>query len=114
GDGEYLAQVERTASPSMATFYTNVLASEYVDWLAEYATPTQSIGRGSFVGQYRIQPSTSATVLDNADVIAELAAQITSGNLPPRTADTLYVVFFPRGFTITIGSDATSCVEVCG
>jgi hypothetical protein len=115
GSGNYLANVSSTSSPSMATFYQGVLNSPYIDWLTEYNTSTQSIGRGHFVGQYRITPSTSATAISDATIKAELSNQIAAGHLPAPTADargnnnTYYAVFFPHGFSITQGS-YSSCV----
>src|SRR5258708_23789031 len=35
-DGQFLAQVVHITTPSMATFYQQVLNSAYVDWLTEY------------------------------------------------------------------------------
>lgn len=111
-----------TATPSIASFYQSVLNSPYVDWLSEYDTvglpaPTsnQSIGRGAFVAQFTITPSTSATTIDDTTIQSELAAQIAAGVLPAPTTDvsgnnnTYYAVFFPFGTTITQGG-SSSCV----
>jgi len=130
GTGQYLPNVSSVTSPSMATFYQGVLNSPYVDWLTEYNTDipaagggpgtTQTIGRGSFVGQYTITPSpqNSGSPIDDTQVQAELAAQIQAGHLPAPTSDALgnnntyYAVFFPHGVTVTLGGSA-SCVLFC-
>src|ERR1700722_235546 len=56
GNGQILSQVKNTTTPSVATFYQQVLNSAYVDWLTEYNTnfsggTNQIIGRGAFVIQ---------------------------------------------------------------
>src|SRR5215831_17699265 len=74
GAGNYIPQVTSTDTPSMATFYQGVLNSPYVDWLSEYNTSTQSIGRGSFLTQATIFPSpaNNGTVIDDTQIQAEL------------------------------------------
>jgi len=127
GTGSYLPQVSSTSSPSMATFYQGVLNSPYVDWLNEYNTniiaaggtpgTNQSIGRGSFAGQYIITPSSANnhSSISDSNIQSELAAQIQAGNLPSPTIDaagntnTYYAVFFPHGKTI-MSDGSRSCV----
>jgi hypothetical protein len=122
GAGSYLPQVTSTSTPSMASFYQEVLNSSYVDWLTEYdttglPTPTssQTIGRGSFLHQYVITPSTTSTTVDDSTIQTEIAAQIAAGHLPAPTTDgngntnTYYAIFFPNGTTITQGG-TSSCV----
>ncbi|HET9597357.1 MAG TPA: hypothetical protein VFP65_17335 [Anaeromyxobacteraceae bacterium] len=120
GTGSFLPQVTSTASPSIATFYQGVLNSPYVDWLTEYDTSVaggtnQSIGRGSFFGQFVITPSVTAATITDAQIQSELAAQIAAGHLPAPTVDaagntnTYYAVFFPHGKTISQGG-SSSCV----
>lgn len=128
GAGSYLSNVSGTASPSIATFYQGVLNSAYVDWLdGDYNTVSpspaanttksnQHIGRGSFLRQVTITPSTSASSISDATIQSELAAQIQAGVLPAPTHDaagnnnTYYAVFFPPGKTITQGG-SSSCVS---
>ena len=128
GSGTYLPQVTSTATPSMATFYQQVLNSAYVDWLdQEYNTVSpspagnstktnQHIGRGSWSQQVQITPSTTASTIDDSKIQSELAAQIQAGHLPAPQHDaagnniTYYAVFFPHGKTITQGG-SSSCVS---
>ena len=120
GTGSYLPQVSSTVSPSMATFYQGVLNSAYVDWLSEYNTTvaggtSQTIGRGSFLQQATITPSTSASTVDDSTIQSELVAQINAGHLPAPVTDaagnvnTIYMIYFPHGKTITQGG-SSSCV----
>ena len=123
GSGSFLPQVTGTATPNMPTFYQGVLNSAYVDWLTEYNTTTvatprsnQVIGRGSFVQRITITPAAArnGTTISDANIQAELSAQIGAGTLPAPTADaagnnnTYYAVFFPHGKTITQGG-SNSC-----
>jgi len=131
GSGTYLPQVTSTSSPSMATFYQQVLNSSYVDWLSEYDTnitavdgspgTNQSIGRGSFVGQFQITPSAAndGTFISDAQIQSELAAQIAAGNLPAPTTDaagnnnTYYAVFFPREKAVSANGIDDICSGAC-
>jgi hypothetical protein len=121
GTGSYLPEVTSTATPSIATFYQQVTNSAYFDWLTEYNTSGgthagQAIGRGSFVQQVQITPSSgnNGTVISDASIQNELAAQITAGRVPAPTTDaagnnnTYYAIFFPHGKTITL-SGSNSC-----
>jgi hypothetical protein len=128
----WTANVDFTTQNQIKGFYSTVDNSPYIDMLSEYNTvgltgfvdgqpgSNQTIGRGTALGPYTITPSinTSTTVDDN-DIQAELQAQITAGNLPPPATDgagnvnTLYMVYFPRGYTITLQGSA-SCLQFCG
>jgi hypothetical protein len=122
GSGSYLPQVSSTATPSVASFYQQALNSSYVDWLWEYNTSglaasnsNQMIGRGSFLGQVTITPSSASSTVDDSTIQAELARQIAAGHLPAPTTDangnphTYYAIYFPHGTTITQGG-SSSCV----
>jgi hypothetical protein len=111
GAGTYQSFVTGTGAASLAGFYTGVTNSPYFDWLSEYNTPTQTIGRGTYAGDHAITPAASrnkATISD-ANIQAELNAQITAGHLPAPTANTLYSVHFPKGKHISQGG-TKSCV----
>ena len=94
--------------------------STYVDQLAQYATnrtgvnghvgTNQKIGRGRVIGTVAITPVNTSTTLTDAAVRGELLHQITTGKLPQRDPNILYLVYFPAGTTIKLGS-STSCVQ---
>jgi hypothetical protein len=114
GSGTYIPELTSVASPNMASFYTQVTNSAYFDWLSEYntASPAQAIGRGSFLGAVSITPAASrngATITD-ASIQAEIAAQIAAGALPAADDNTIYMVHFPSGKTISQGG-SSSCVS---
>src|SRR3954452_2490210 len=96
----------------MIGFFGGVTASSYMDWMTEYNTPTQAIGRGTYHGQTTIAPSTlnNAITIDDSNIRPELVAQLQAGALPAPELDaagnvnTLYALFFPQGKVITDGT----------
>jgi hypothetical protein len=106
-------------------FYTSVTNSVYFDWLKEYDTnitvqggsaqgqpgTNQLIGRGSFLGSY-VYNDTSTSTIDDSTVQSDLASMISAGSLPQPTANTLYAVYFAPGQVVSDqGSD--SCTQWC-
>ena len=116
--------VNTQVSTGIAQFYSDAVISNWYDMLSEYASvgvTNQSIGRGTSATAFTITPSrcaatTNCTVTD-AQLQAELAAQIQAGNLPAPQQDsagntnTAYMVHFPPNITLQ-GPDGggTSCV----
>ena len=103
-------------------FFANILDSTYMDWLSEYDTnlnavdgrpgTRQHIGRGSYVGAVTIKPGNTGTDLSDAQVQAELEEQIKANKLPASDANSLYMVYFPKGVNITIEGQR-SCSSFC-
>jgi hypothetical protein len=122
GTGFYESHVTSTGTPSMMSFYKQILGNgSYTAWLnREYNTVGQSsnqvIGPGGVVGPgpIRITPSASSSTVTDTQIQTELAAQIHAGKLPAPTRDaagnnnTYYAIYFPNGITITQGG-TTSC-----
>lgn len=104
--------VDSTTKDRIAGFYQAVNDSNYFDWLQEYDTSSQHIGRGSYVSSVTITPSTSSSSLTDDQISAELDAQINAGNLPAPDADTLYMTYFPAGYSIDL-QGAQSCSYFC-
>jgi hypothetical protein len=123
GNGSYLPQVAQTTTPSMASFFSDLTGSSgYITLLSQYNTPAsggtnQTIGTGTFDGQFTIIPSAAnnGSTIDDTQIQAELLSQITAGHLPSPILDaagnvnTLYMIYFPPGKTITL-SGSSSCV----
>jgi hypothetical protein len=124
GSGSYNAQVAGTTSPTMGNFYGDLTGanSGYVSLLTQYNTTVsggtnQTIGNGAFDGLFQIVPSAgnNGSTISDAQIQSELLAQITAGHLPAPVLDatgnpnTLYMIFFPPGKTITQGG-SSSCV----
>lgn len=130
GTGNYLSNVSSTVAPSVASFFNDLPQSSYFDLLAEYSTQgvvpsdagpssNQSIGHGFFDGQFTITPSTAnngATITDS-QIQSELLAQVAAGHLPAPVLDTqgnsntIYMVYFPAGKTISLAPGIASCVR---
>src|SRR5215467_7002944 len=123
GSGSYNAQVAGTTSPTMGQFYGDLTGtnSGYVSLLTQYNTPAtggtnQTIGNGTFDGLFQIVPAAgnNGSTITDAQIQSELLAQITAGHLPAPLLDaagnvnTLYMIFFPPGKTITQGG-SSSC-----
>ena len=124
GSGSYNAQVAGTATPSMGNFFSDLLgtSSGYITLLSQYNTPAsggtnQTIGNGTFDGLFQIVPSAgnNGSTISDTQIQSELLSQITAGHLPAPILDaagnvnTLYMIFFPPGKTITQGG-SSSCV----
>jgi len=122
GNGSYAPQVSATTTPSIASFFTDITSSTFMDMLSEYNTPVsggtgQTIGHGTFDGQFTIIPAAAnnGSTIDDSQIQSEILAQITAGHLPSPITDaqgnvnTLYMIYFPPGKTITLGG-SSSCV----
>lgn len=107
---------------SWAPAYLSALAnSTYLDLLSEYSAGGQSITRGTTTAPYTITPTTATTAaITDKQIPKELAAQVTAGHLPAVTTDTagnantLYMIFFPSGVSITDSGGSKSCIDYCG
>ncbi len=117
GSGTYQSFVQGTGASTMAAFYGGVVGSPYFAWLnGDYGSgsgkTTQVIGNGAFAGQVTITPAASrnGSTITDAQVQAELAAQISAGHLAAPNANTYYAVYFPKGKSISQGG-SSSCVS---
>ncbi|MDD5302467.1 MAG: hypothetical protein PHS14_05090 [Elusimicrobia bacterium] len=116
-------KVAAETKAKIGPFYENILDSGYMDWLGEYDTNLtavngrpgtgQHIGRGRFMGAITITPANASKKLTDAMLQTELDAQMAAGTLAAADDDTLYMLYFPSGYSITIES-AASCSSFCG
>jgi hypothetical protein len=93
-------------------FYAGVTDSAYFDWLSEYDTPTQKIGRGTFGGSYADATAPTGSITD-AMIQGELKKLIAGGQVPAPDADTYYAVHFAPGVGVTSSDGSSSCVQFC-
>jgi hypothetical protein len=70
----------------------------------------QTIGRGSYLGQFQIKPKNKNTSLTDDDVQKELLHQIKKGKVPARDLQTLYMIYFPSSVSINLDG-LQSCVD---
>lgn len=116
-------KVAAETKAKIGPLYENILDSNYMDWLNEYDTSltavngrpgtNQHIGRGRFMGAVTIAPANASKTLTDAMLQAELDAQMAAGKLAPADDDSLYMIYFPSGYKITIEGEA-SCSSFCG
>jgi hypothetical protein len=126
GNGSYLPAL----STGLPSFYTAITNGSYMDMLSEYSTQgvsgggttgnelIQRGGTNAYLGSYIITPSAAnnGSTIDDSQIQAELQAQINGSHLPAPSydangnADTLYMIYFPPGKTITQGG-SSSCVS---
>ena len=115
GSGTYIPQLTSTSGTNMASAYTQMVTSGVFDWLSEYNTssPAQTIGRGSFGGAVQIAPASSrdGSTITDASIQAELAAQIQAAHLAAPNDNTIYMIHFPAGKTLSDPSGSQSCVS---
>lgn len=71
----------------------------YMANLAQYSTSSYSIGNGTFAGTLTDSQAPPAKLQD-AQIQAEIRAQIAAGHLPPPDGNTAYVVFTPPGVEV--------------
>jgi hypothetical protein len=111
GSGTYQSQVTSNSSSNIVSFYGGIEKSSYVDWLREYNTASDAIGRGSVVGRYVIMPAAhnnGSVVDDVSNIRPELAAQIRAHRLPAPDANTVYALYFHRGQVVRQGGTDSS------
>ena len=103
GSWSYGTTVPLTGSHSISSFFGGITASKYLDWLSEYNTPTQQIGRGSIEGVYTVHPPAAddhATVT-STQIASALRTLIGAGSIPKPSTSRVYAVFFRNGQVIS-------------
>jgi hypothetical protein len=123
GSGSYNSQIAGTTSPTMGNFFGDITGanSGLMTLLQQYNTNIsggtgQVFGNGTFAGLFQIVPAAgnNGSTITDAQIQSELLAQINAGHLPAPTNDalgnpnTLYMIFFPPGKTISQGG-SNSC-----
>jgi hypothetical protein len=116
------ATVNDQVQKNIGGFYASIVNSTHMDFLNQYSTKVravdgregtnQQIGRGSYGGEYPIVPLNTKKVLDDGEIQAELEYQITQNVLPKPDSNTLYMIHFSPGITISI-EGMESCQAFC-
>ncbi|KAI8903211.1 hypothetical protein EDD86DRAFT_278896 [Gorgonomyces haynaldii] len=92
-------------------FYQGVVDSVHMDWLSEYNTPTQSIGRGTVGNSISVTTGIKSSLDDVNDIQPLLLKLAQSGQITPN-ANTYYPIHFAPGISITQGG-SKSCQVFC-
>jgi hypothetical protein len=112
-----LASVFWGAAPSykdtLGQAYAKVMQSPYFDFLREYNQGSYKITRGTFIGSFAdATPPASKSIDDQQDIQPWLQSLITANKVPAPDDDTIYMLHFPAGVSISQGG-AQSCNQFC-
>ncbi|KAJ3020541.1 UNVERIFIED_CONTAM: hypothetical protein HDU68_010120 [Siphonaria sp. JEL0065] len=100
-------------------YYTAITNSPYMDWLSEFNTPTQTIGRGRVVGSFVETSNIKTHLVDNTDLHQYFVNLIKTGKITPNN-NSYYAMHFQQGTTVdyvwyTNGNPSTcSTCNGCG
>ncbi len=61
-------KVDSTVSSQLPDYFNAIIQSPWFDWLSEYNTPTQTIGRGGFASTYLDMTASTATTITDDQV----------------------------------------------
>ncbi|KAJ3317062.1 hypothetical protein HDV06_002096, partial [Boothiomyces sp. JEL0866] len=92
-------------------FYKGVVNSSYYDWLKEYNTKNQTIGRGTFGGSIDYTTSLKSSLDDQNDIQPLLTSLADAGKIKPNS-NTYFPIHFQPNVDITQGGSA-SCQVFC-
>jgi len=103
-----------TGARSIESFFRAITASPYVDWLEEYDTPSQHIGRGSVEGVYTVHPPTAddGSTITSSQIDDALRNLIAANQVPKPSTTRLYAIFFPSKKTVST-PDGDSVSDFC-
>lgn len=121
------SSVPSDVQSTMPNFYAAVTNSTFWSFLSEYDTnildyggaqgTNQHIGPGTATKAIVLTPSITATAITDAQIQSEIQHQISIGKLPAPDANTLYMVHYPAGMSISMpdgnGGTAASCKQFC-
>ena len=95
-------------------FFDYILTSSLIDQLAEYSTPTQTIGHGSRIATATVTTSDPGQSVTDAAIQNMLQNEIANNAaFPQPTSNTLYFVYLPPGVVVVQGG-TSSCQSFCG
>jgi hypothetical protein len=97
-------------------YYAAITQSSYMDWLSEYDTPNERIGRGSHRFQFDHTSAPMGTVSDDT-IRWHLKRLIDDGLIPRPDINTYYAIHMPRQSTVNFvqpgNKVAASCKQFC-
>jgi hypothetical protein len=102
---------QQQVAGQLDNFLGALSGSYYTNQLAEYSTPSQTIGSGSFLGhdftttQWSTQTTTisgqSVTTIDDSTIRSMLMWELSTGKLAPQNSNSLYIVYTPPNVVVT-------------
>jgi hypothetical protein len=102
-----------TLIQKLGNFFTFILKSSLMDFLAEYGVAGKPIGHGQFLGSITTTAPVLGSTVTDAQIQQALKGWIQSQTVVQPNANTLYFVYLPPGVTSTQGGQS-SCAQYCG
>lgn len=87
-------------------------APEFASALTEYASAGKPIGTGTYAGENLISTEPGKAI-DDAVIQTTIQDWVNKGLVPAPSLDQVYVLNFPPGTSVTLGTSA-SCTQFCG
>ncbi|KAI8609299.1 hypothetical protein BC830DRAFT_854605 [Chytriomyces sp. MP71] len=78
---------------TVTNYYTQLTNSVYMDWLQEFNTPTQSIGRGRLLASFTETTNIKTHLVDSTDVHQYLVGLVQAGKIQPNL-NSYYAIHF--------------------
>lgn len=102
-------------------FFQYIVTSPLIDQLAEYSTPSLSIGHGSFAGTQTITDSEPGPSISDSGIQTFLTGHSAASEAfkgaespaAPATSNRLVFLYLPPGTAVSMGGSA-SCTGFCG
>lgn len=114
--------IDAALTQGLPAFYNAYVNHNVMDWMNQYQTNSsavdgcqgtnQAIGKGSYIGEFVIHPKNTSMKISDTDIQAELEYQVSQNVLPKPDDNTLYMIHFPGGLSITVDG-ISSCSSFC-
>ncbi|KAJ3224795.1 hypothetical protein HDU81_008348 [Chytriomyces hyalinus] len=107
-NGPVVSNIEITAifygkvpyQKTVIDYYTQITDSVYMDWLAEFNTPSQRIGRGKLVASFNETNNIKTRLKDSTDVHGYLISLVKAGKISPNN-NSYFAIHFVSGFVLS-------------
>ncbi|KAJ3398443.1 hypothetical protein CcCBS67573_g03366 [Chytriomyces confervae] len=106
-NGPVVSNIEITAifygrvpyQTTVTDYYAQITDSVYMDWLTEFNTPSQRIGRGRLVTSFNETTNIKTRLTDSTDVHDYLISLIKAGKITPNN-NSYFAIHFQQGINI--------------
>jgi hypothetical protein len=111
--GSYWASTGTATASHIQSYYAQVVPTPDANSVvAQYSTPSQSIGDATYQGNVNVTTDPPSTIDDTA-IETQIQSWIDAGTIPPASDTAVYSIMFPPGVTVTMQGSA-SCSAFCG